>query len=205
MTTLNNVVLFVVVLFVLSFGSVGSVSDSDGLLSFDSFGSEGLLSLPFGPTVVEALMKSGAAPANLRVQQSSTYAVLEDCVEGEFTWSPAPFRLFNFDYTFRRTCPYPPGEAPRSSGYDGYILLFVDNYYTNPNSPDDWSWATSWGAARGLAFSYLPNEGIARARFGFDMDVRPTAPIRVLFCMTPGGMMDETAPWGICGPPPHRR
>ena len=54
MTTLNNVVLFVVVLFVLSFGSVGSVSDSDGLLSFDSFGSDGLLSLPFGSSVVEA-------------------------------------------------------------------------------------------------------------------------------------------------------
>ena len=52
MSTLNNVVLFVLVLVL--FGSVGSVSDSDGLLSFDSFGSDGLLSLPFGSSVVEA-------------------------------------------------------------------------------------------------------------------------------------------------------
>ena len=54
MKTLNNVVLVLVAFLVASFVPFGSVSDSDGLLSFDSFGSDGLLSLPFGSAVVEA-------------------------------------------------------------------------------------------------------------------------------------------------------
>ena len=97
MTTLNNVVLFVVVLVLAWFVPFGSVSDSDGLLSFDSFGSDGLLSLPFGSSVVEA-----AQPPQCTVSLENYYLDHDSRgVESEWTVTyHGPLRDFDISGNF---------------------------------------------------------------------------------------------------------
>lgn len=107
MRTLINVVLFVVVLVL--FGSVGSVSDSDGLLSFDSFGSDGLLS--FGSSVVEAVQPAcfgtlGMSGSRAEIRGSAWYIITTWEVQVTDITDPDETLLVSWDYKIEYSRDY---------------------------------------------------------------------------------------------------